>query len=311
MNRRTSYLPLENEGLLQSDPLAYTALVNNIQRYGIFLLDIEANIRSWNVGAEKITGKSRAQVLGKPYQSLYSALAIAEGLPHKTLTSVRQYGHISGDSRRSHFNHNELLVEHSLDAIRNAESELTGFVEVFRDVTLLRKEQSALYDKATRDSLTGIANRGFFVEAAKREIERSQTFYDPLSLVMMDIDFFKKVNDTYGHEGGDVVLKHFVSVIKSKVREVDVFARIGGEEFVVLLPRSNGTIAEEAAMRMRLAVAESPIDYQGKTIRFTSSFGVAQLTPSMREVDDLVRAADVALYRAKRAGRNCVAVWQG
>ena len=162
-----------------------------------------------------------------------------------------------------------------------------------------------LQNLSLQDPLTGLSNRRAFDQALVHEKARARRQGQTLAVVMLDIDHFKKVNDTYGHLGGDAVLKHFASVVSGVLRRGDVLFRFGGEEFVALLPETTPTGALEAAARVLAAVAESPTQYEDATVRITSSAGVA-FTNGKDDSRDVVAEADAALYEAKRGGRNRV-----
>jgi diguanylate cyclase (GGDEF)-like protein len=160
--------------------------------------------------------------------------------------------------------------------------------------------------QAITDDLTGLVNRRRFIEALDAEIERARTFGSPLTIVLADLDNFKQVNDAFGHHGGDVVLRAFADLIRSHVRDVDVSGRIGGEEFAILLPETDRAGAARVAERMRRSLNAVPIAISDeRSIHAASSFGVAELEPE-QSGDDLLRAADAALYRAKDEGKNRV-----
>lgn len=160
--------------------------------------------------------------------------------------------------------------------------------------------------QAITDDLTGLVNRRRFIEALDAEVERARSFHSPLTIVLADLDNFKQVNDEFGHHGGDIVLRAFADLIRSHVRDVDVSGRIGGEEFAILLPETDGGGASRVAERMRSSLNEVAIPLsEGASIHVASSFGVAELAPG-QSGDDLLRAADAALYRAKDEGKNRV-----
>jgi diguanylate cyclase (GGDEF)-like protein len=164
----------------------------------------------------------------------------------------------------------------------------------------LSKEKSA----ATRDPLTGLGNRRAFDASLAHELARVQRSGSPLSLIMCDIDHFKKVNDSLGHETGDLVLKELAEIIKINCRELDVPARFGGEEFVILLPDTTLEGAALAAERLRAAVETHPFPGAG---HLTVSLGVAQASGNS---ENLVKESDQAMYAAKQSGRNRVCVAQ-
>jgi diguanylate cyclase (GGDEF)-like protein len=160
--------------------------------------------------------------------------------------------------------------------------------------------------QAITDDLTGLVNRRRFIEALDAEVERARQFGSALTIVLADLDNFKQVNDEFGHHGGDVVLRAVADLIRSHVRDVDVSGRIGGEEFAILLPETDRIGATRVAERMRRSLNSVAISISDESaINAASSFGVAELEPE-QSGDDLLRAADAALYRAKDEGKNRV-----
>jgi diguanylate cyclase (GGDEF)-like protein len=161
--------------------------------------------------------------------------------------------------------------------------------------------------QAITDPLTGLANRRQFFDTLEREFERAQRFGTPLSLIMLDIDNFKQMNDVRGHLAGDAVLHGTAGTIEGLIREIDLAARYGGEEFGVLLPQTNLEGAKNLAERLREAVALRVVSFGDDQINgVTASFGVASGPRTNADHLDLVARADAALYRAKRAGKNRV-----
>jgi diguanylate cyclase (GGDEF)-like protein len=164
--------------------------------------------------------------------------------------------------------------------------------------------------RARTDSLTGLANRRHFDEQLKRVVAETDRFGGTCSLILVDLDHFKDVNDQHGHEAGDAVLKHVAQVLADAVRTVDVCARYGGEEIGVLLPQTSQQGAFELAERLRMTLVSRSVNHAGERIAVTASFGVATYPVPVPYGDWLVPAADKALYEAKAAGRNCVKVIQ-
>jgi len=159
---------------------------------------------------------------------------------------------------------------------------------------------------AQTDSLTGVLNRRAFYEFSEKELSRARRFEEPIAVVMIDLDMFKRVNDNYGHATGDRVLIAAISTLKTIIRNMDLFGRIGGEEFAVLLPQTNLHDATELAERLREALAKMEVKVGELIITVTASFGVAFVDVKNESLADSMSRADVALYRAKFRGRNCV-----
>jgi diguanylate cyclase (GGDEF)-like protein len=162
--------------------------------------------------------------------------------------------------------------------------------------------------RASTDALTGLPNRGTFESRAATSGAYFDRYARPFSIMMLDVDFFKKFNDTHGHEVGDRVLKHVADLLRAGVRDVDLAARLGGEEFVVLLPETSLKQASDAAERIRRSIEARPLIADGRPLRITASVGVAACPECTTTTGDVLRLADEALYRAKAAGRNRVAV---
>lgn len=176
----------------------------------------------------------------------------------------------------------------------------------------LRNANQILERLAASDSLTELANRRSFFESATAEVQRAQRYGHPLSLQMLDIDHFKSINDHFGHAAGDEVLRKLASVLRDNLRHNDLAARIGGEEFVVLLPETQLEDAAQHAERLRMAIAALRFPFDQSEHRMTVSIGVAALDTGELSPDPMLMRADRGLYRAKADGRNRVRVaWGG
>jgi diguanylate cyclase (GGDEF)-like protein len=186
---------------------------------------------------------------------------------------------------------NEVLVEN----LKRNKEELERLNEVLREM-------------AIRDGLTGLYNHRFFYEALWKEIDRSTRHGHVFSLIFIDVDFFKRYNDTYGHPEGDKVLRDLAEIFKKRLRKTDLIARYGGEEFVMLLPETHRDIARRVAEEIRKRVEEHP--FEGEEVqplgKVTVSMGLAVFPGDGSDGDSLIKSADAALYEAKHSGRNRV-----
>jgi two-component system cell cycle response regulator len=190
--------------------------------------------------------------------------------------------------------------------ILNEKGELAEILSVGHDISQRKELEAELRKLATTDPLTGIANRRRFLDKAPKEVTRSQRYGRDLSVLMLDVDRFKAINDRYGHAVGDQVLCRLVEVCKDALREHDIIGRLGGEEFAILLPETALDTARTVAERLRKNIETTTVD--GESVHFTVSFGVAQVKGSDETAEEVIRRADEALYRAKRSGRNRVEV---
>ena len=200
----------------------------------------------------------------------------------------------------------DYLLKESLSpgALRRAVHNSIERVALLRRIEEQRRELERL---ATIDTLTGLYNRRYFTERLDQEVARVRRYGLSMSVLMLDVDKFKEVNDTFGHLAGDRALSMVGQVLRSALRRTDFAARYGGEEFCILAVATDIEGAESLAERIRKLIAAQPFSASdGGAFRITVSIGVAQLTPEMRTGTDLLAAADAAMYQAKSAGRNCV-----
>jgi len=185
-------------------------------------------------------------------------------------------------------------------------ADTVGVVASYKDITDRKQIEEELRRMATTDPLTGAFNRREFMKRAQDEIDRSKRYHTPLTLLMIDIDHFKSVNDTYGHDAGDDVLKQMVAASQTQLRGSDVFCRLGGEEFAAILTHTNPEQGVQAAERLRRALKALKVATNAGTIRFSISIGVASLVQGDLSLEQIMKKADTALYKAKAQGRDCV-----
>ncbi|MBI5128358.1 MAG: diguanylate cyclase [Rhodopseudomonas palustris] len=181
-----------------------------------------------------------------------------------------------------------------------------GRMLIYSNVTDIVRNAQELERLATTDCMTGVYNRRHFMTLADREWAKARRYGRPVSFLMIDIDHFKSINDGFGHQAGDDVIVHLANLARGCKRDYDVLARIGGEEFALLMPETELQQARIAAERLRRKVAADSMVVASHPVSATVSIGVASSTPAMDELSDLMTAADRALYDAKHAGRNRV-----
>ena len=186
---------------------------------------------------------------------------------------------------------------------------ITSLADFAWDIVESKRAEEALQQQATTDELTGVMNRRHFLAMASHEIKHMARLQHPLSIALIDLDHFKQINDTHGHVGGDQALRIFTRICQQHIRAIDLFARFGGDEFVLLLPMTTGKQAHDVVERVRLALTVQAVELANVPVSMTISVGIAAYHPGEpQSLDMLLERADLALYRAKKAGRNRIDV---
>jgi len=295
---------VKQEQLLFADRQRFDAMFMGMRDALICFLDTTGHIATWNTSGERLLGYSAAEVAGTSFASLAGPSASEDVDWQSLLARVRQSDSSEYEAWFTRKNGERFWGDGVVSALRDERGELMELSVVLRDMTERKHALERLVELATKDPLTGLANRRQFFEYADKELARWNRHGGAVSLLMLDGDRFKKVNDTFGHGGGDEVLKDLASVLRASLRAGDVAARYGGEEFVVLLPVTDAKSAFVVAERIRTTVASRPVAYDGQSIAYTVSIGVAEAVAPTNDVKALLAAADAALYAAKAAGRN-------
>lgn len=177
-----------------------------------------------------------------------------------------------------------------------------------RHLLLGERLRASLAREAHRDPLTDLYNRRFVFEAMETELKRFRRYGESFALILIDVDHFKRVNDTLGHCAGDAALRQIAETCVQSVRETDVVGRFGGEEFIIVMPHTNAEAARQVAERIRRSIGRQRFSWQQKSAAITISLGVAEVQGESASFNELIRVTDEALYAAKRAGRNRVVV---
>ena len=209
------------------------------------------------------------------------------------------------DSTNGSFVNGERISEHLLLDRDKILLGSTLFGYFMRDEFELQADQR-MYIMARNDALTGLLNRGVFDMEMQKEFDRARRYTRALSLVLFDIDHFKRFNDSYGHQMGDWVLQELGNIVRANVRGNDLGARYGGEEFAIILPETTLEGALIQAERLRVSVNSHGFQNDGTSVQLSVSLGVAAIEPEIKQMEALIKASDQALYQAKAEGRNCI-----
>ncbi len=264
--------------------------------------DRKGHFQMINPAGKELFGLTGSDLTSLNFQDLY----IDQTMGKKFSTAIRKKGYI-----------NDLGVQlrgksgRIMDCLMTVTSKLSndktiiGYEGIIRDVTPFKKMEDELRRLATIDSLTNIYNRRYFLELSQKEMNRCKRYKHPLSIIMMDIDHFKKINDTFGHSAGDQVLCEFSDVCLKELREGDIMGRVGGEEFAAVIVESKIETAVVVAERIRKAVSDYTVIFDKKDIQVTVSIGMTELLAT-DDMNSILERVDKALYQAKENGRNQV-----
>jgi len=281
---------------------------------GLVVLDRDIKITYWNRWMVMHSGLPSEQILGEPLYDFFPHLNTKSF--NKNCKTVLSFGNFAFFSQKLHnflfpfkpdssFGYRFELMQQSctMGPIRSEDNTISGLFMIIQDVTELATYEQKLVEMNTKDMLTGIYNRRFLDSRLKEECDRHHRYSRPLSLMMIDIDFFKKVNDTYGHQCGDHILKAVAEKASLIIRKTDVMARYGGEEFCCLLPETDPAAAEAVAENLRMQIEEMVSSFEGNQVSVTISLGISSINGDDTP-ESLLKRADEALYEAKHTGRN-------
>ncbi len=284
---------------------------------GLVILDKELRICHWNRWMQLHSGIYADKIVGSRVFDSFPNLQRPRFLT--SCKSVTTFGNFCFFSQKLHHYLFPFKPISSLDAefkfmqqsctmgpLRGADGQIDYIFISVHDVTEAVSFEKKLLEMNMKDALTNIHNRRSLEMNIRDEVDRHKRYGHPLGLIMFDIDFFKNVNDAYGHQCGDYILKSIATTIEKSIRVEDVLARYGGEEFCCLLPETTLEAAVVLAERFRKNVAQKVYKYQGNSIKVTISLGVASMQGEKMTAENLLKKADQGLYEAKRTGRNRV-----
>jgi diguanylate cyclase (GGDEF)-like protein/PAS domain S-box-containing protein len=301
--------------LRQSDAWL-NALLTSISDYALVGLDGEGRISDWNETIGRVTGFSPA-VVGQPYSVFYPDGASTPERVQDRLRDADANGWSLDEGPRLRADGSQFWGSAMISPMPDRDPDAPDDVEpayclVLRDISDKRDAIDQRRKSVFCDDLTGVANRRAFFEAAELELTRNRRTPRPTALILFDADHFKQINDRHGHPAGDAVLRQLGLALSSTFRQVDVVARVGGEEFAVLLPSSTLAGAATVADRLRELVASHPVMCDGVPVACTVSAGIAAIEEGQAiDLDTLMKRADQALYAAKANGRNRIECWTG
>jgi diguanylate cyclase (GGDEF)-like protein/PAS domain S-box-containing protein len=293
------------ERRIHEDQQRFRAIFDQIQDYAIYTLDLEGRIVDWNRTLQRLGGWTAEDVVGKHVSIFFPPSEFDANASGQVLTRAARRGSVEIEGRRVRKDGSEYWGDAVVTALPDKDGNVTGFVVISRDISEQKKREDELLRMATTDPLTGAFNRRYAGERLAEAFDRHKRYANPATAMMIDIDHFKKVNDTYGHDAGDIMLQGLAQLLLGQLRGADMVARWGGEEFLVLMPETRAEPAAVVASRILAAVRATPfVLADGRRVSITVSIGMASLTPEIASGDELVKRADNALYEAKSGGRD-------
>ena len=303
--------------LRQSDAWL-NAILTGISDYALVSLDQRGRINEWNDSIGRVTGFGADAALDQPYSLFDEAGATTAERLADRLREADANGWSLDEGWRVKADGSRFWGSAMISPLPDRESPASALHEdtesayclVMRDISDKREASERYRQARDCDYLTGIANRRAFFEAAERELERSLRLPRPIVLLLFDADHFKAVNDRHGHPAGDAVLVHLATSLVAAFRPSDLVARIGGEEFAVLLPSTSVAVAQELAARFCQRIAGETVQVDGVPISYTVSGGMALAGDGAQSLDLLLRRAGQALAAARTQGRNRIACWK-
>ena len=292
----------ETEGRLESSELRYRTLVE-LMPDAVFGADAEGVITFANPRAVRLTGRESAQLVGMRFEDVLTpdSADLATRLMKRSL-SLDTFESFEVDIASAYGD--AVPVEVKTSPLADGGDESGGLQLIARDITDRRRFEAELVHLASRDHLTGLLNRRRFEEELAAQLEHSRRSRSSGALLWLDIDFFKEINDSLGHTAGDEVLVGVASAIGSRLRADSLLARMGGDEFAIMLPLADLAEAEVAAKRVLEAIRSSAILIEDRQVRVSASMGIVLFPAQAESLEEVLARADLAMYRAKEDGRN-------
>lgn len=270
----------------------------------IAITDAQAKIDYVNSAFAAARGISEPDLLGQVPALLQPGLSPEKGLDlHASLMAGRAW---RGEVCSKAADESEIWEDVSCSPVYDEEGHVSHIVAIHADITQRKIMEEELRKQAVTDALTGVSNRRRLMEVGEKEVLRRKRSNEALAALMLDIDHFKRVNDTWGHPAGDAVIRALATRCTEIVRGSDTVGRLGGEEFAIILPMTDLARAMDLAERIRVRISAEPVVWEGQSIPFTVSIGVADAQDSTGDFATLIGRADAALYAAKQGGRNRV-----
>ena len=291
--------------MLIDSKLILKQIYSSVVDFALIAYDLNGNITAWNKGAETIFGYAESEILRSPSEILFPRGDRDDGVPAQEMQTALACGRAA--DFRWHVRKNGALfwADGVMTPMADDDGTPVGFMKILRDITQSKLEHEQVERMAASDMLTGVANRASFDRRLVEMLAVAERGHHLLILFAIDLDRFKEVNDQFGHGAGDNLLKQASNRLKQAVREGDVLARVGGDEFALIQLDPPSAECASALAEKLLAALRTPFDIEGHEVSISGSIGIAVYPDDAATVHDLRINADLALYHAKKSGRNC------
>lgn len=306
-------IPYELQGFTQDitkqketeESLRVSASVFEHSRSLILITDVEQRIIQVNPAFCELSGYAEHEVIGQTPDQL-KRLKLSEGMWHGILQKLTRERYFSGEFRAEDKEGHDLLIAITISAVRDGRGEIEHFIYVGEDITQQKAAEAQINHLAYYDALTRLPNRALLRERADAALEEARQHHGETALIFLDLDHFKNVNDSLGHSAGDQLLTEIARRLQASVRSTDTVGRLGGDEFMIIMPRAGLEPARRVAEQL-IDTLSQPIVVEGISLTTTSSIGIAIYPLHGENYANLMRAADAAMYKAKEEGRGTIA----
>ena len=269
----------------------------------IFIMDDNDAVISINPAFIKITGYTKEEIISKNFHTL-GFNYLEESSFHSMTQAISIVGQWQGEMKLQHKNQDSYSVWLTAKTIYNDDNSVHHRVLIFSDITQRKASEEIILQQANFDSLTGLPNRRLFHDRLAQEIKRATRSNKQLALIFLDLDHFKEINDTLGHDMGDILLKEAAQRLKASIRDADTVARLGGDEFILILSDLHSVESVERVVQVLLQKMSQPFQLDDKTVYVSASLGITFFPKDATKAYDLLKHADQAMYDAKNKGRN-------
>ncbi len=282
----------------------YSFLIESLEDYGILMMDTKGKIVSWNEGAKKIFGYTREEAVGKPISFIFSKPDRKLKMPELEISTAKDHGRADDERQHARKDGSLFWATGVMWAIKDDQGNLKGLSKLIRDISERKSMEETIRHQSLHDPLTGLPNRRSFEDRFSLAMTKAKRNKELLGIIFLDLDNFKKINDTLGHDSGDILLQEVAQRLSSVLRKGDSICRIGGDEFILLIDNLKQSKDMHKVIRALQEALKNSFKISNKKLKVTSSMGVSFYPTDGKSSRILEKRADIALYKAKSDNKN-------